>query len=205
MAGWCGQGMRVKGVLGKPSRHHSPQAGTWAWGSKKGGQVGARCGGEGCQVVLVARTCCSSSSSRDPAARPFPSHRLASACLWPHRPLPVLVYQSDAATADQNPLPSGVRLKEKWFLQPGGQSRRGGLRVPGRAPSWSWWPGVGSVLLRLVCGQQWPSAISLLTLNSLSAKEASRAASHHLGSTVSFGSRVLPTGLRGVGAALPGP
>lgn len=155
---------------------------------------------EGCQVVLVARTCCSSSCPAlvPPSAWPVLACGLTGSCLC-------LCISLDAATTDQNPLPSGVSLKEKWLLQPGGQSRQGGLRVPGRAPSRSWWPYVGSILLRLVCGHQWPSAISLLTLNSLSSKEASRAASPHLGSTVSFGSCVLPTGLRGVGAALPSP
>lgn len=58
------QVMRVKVVLGESSRQYSPQAGTWVWGSKEGGQVG----GEGTRLRGARlppwpRTCSSSSCS----------------------------------------------------------------------------------------------------------------------------------------------
>lgn len=50
------QVMRVKVVLGESSRQHSPQAGTWVWGSKEGGQVGGKgMEDEGCQATIVAQ------------------------------------------------------------------------------------------------------------------------------------------------------
>lgn len=50
-----GQVMRVKVVLGESRRQYSPQAGTWVWGSKEGGQVGGEgTEAEGCQAATVA-------------------------------------------------------------------------------------------------------------------------------------------------------
>lgn len=72
------------------------------------------------------------------------------------------------------------------------------------------WPCIGSILLRAAYGHQRPSAIYLLTLNTLSqsSKEVSRTAPHHLESALTpqcFGSYVLPTGLGGVETTLPKP
>lgn len=115
-----GQVMRIKGVLGELSKQHSPQAGTWAWGSKKGDQLGGKSvEAEGCQVIMSAQDRQQQQQQQllgrpsysvlvPSTAWPVLTCGFASSCLY-------LCISLDSATTDQNPLQTSMSLKEKWL------------------------------------------------------------------------------------------